>query len=333
MTREEFESRHRPEWEELHALLSSLDARRRTFSAAAWSIRPGSPDEARFDLLYRAACRHLALARLRLYGTDLIDRLNDLALRGHRQLYGNRGRTLRASAERAAVEFPRMVRRRIGAVALAAALFVVPGLVAAAWVIAQPEATSALLDAPALRTLEEMYDPSSSHFGRARHEETNLGMFGYYVYHNGGIAFRTYAGGIFLGLGSIFFLLYNGLMIGAVMGHFATSPSGATFFPFVAGHSPFELTAIVLSGAAGISLGAALAAPGRSSRADALREAARGSIVLVAGASVMIVVAAFIEGFWSPLAGVAAPIKFAAGAILWLAVLGYLALAGGRDGS
>ncbi|MBI3448385.1 MAG: stage II sporulation protein M [Acidobacteria bacterium] len=333
MTREEFESRHRPEWEELDALLTSLDARRRTGPGAAPSIRSGPPDPARFDLLYRAACRHLALARLRLYGTDLIERLNDLALRGHRQLYGNRGRTVRAAVASAAVEFPRIVRRRIGAVALAAALFLLPGLAAAIWVIVQPEAASAILDAPTIRALDEMYDHSSTHFGRTRHEETNLGMFGYYIYHNGGIAFRTYAGGIFLGLGSIFFLLYNGLMIGTVMGHFATSPSAAAFFPFVAGHSPFELTAIVLSGAAGICLGAALVAPGRLSRADALRDAARGSIVLVAGACGMLFVAAFIEGFWSPLAGIAAPIKFAAGATLWLAILGYLALAGGRDGS
>ena len=65
------------------------------------------------------------------------------------------------------------------------------------------------------------------------------------------------------GLGSVFFLIYNGLVIGSVMGPIEPMGYQQNFYPFVIGHGAFELTAIVLAGAAGLRLGLALLAPGR----------------------------------------------------------------------
>ena len=41
-------------------------------------------------------------------------------------------------------------------------------------------------------------------------------MFGYYIRNNTGIGFQTFAGGLLLGLGTLFFLVFNGFYIGAV---------------------------------------------------------------------------------------------------------------------
>ena len=68
-------------------------------------------------------------------------------------------------------------------------------------------------------------------------------MFGYYIKNNIGISFRTFAGGMLFGLGSVFFLVYNGLAIGATAGHLTQAGFASTFYPFVAGHGSFELTA------------------------------------------------------------------------------------------
>ncbi len=108
-------------------------------------------------------------------------------------------------------------------------------------------------------------------------------MFGYYVMHNIGIAFQTFASGLLLGVGSAFFLVYNGLVIGAVAGHLSEIGFGQTFWSFVIAHGAFELTAIALAGAAGLQLGWALIAPRRLTRAEALKRAARKSVLLICG--------------------------------------------------
>jgi len=106
-----------------------------------------------------------------------------------------------------------------------------------------------VMGAESVRDFESMYDPENSAMGRERESDTDLLMFGYYIKHNISISFQMFAGGMLFGLGAVFFLFYNGLLLGAAAGHMANIGLGVTFFPFVIGHGAFELTAIVLSGA------------------------------------------------------------------------------------
>jgi uncharacterized membrane protein SpoIIM required for sporulation len=331
VNREEFERRHAEEWSELEDLLAALQGGRARRSLLGLGVDAPGPE--RFGLLYRIVCRHLVLSRQRLYGTDLVDRLNDLALRAHRHLYGQRRGGEWAVTRFVLASFPAAVRARAGAVAFAAALFFLPVAGMARAVILDPPIVRTVIDPASVGRLEEMYDPRSSHFSRPRASDTNLGMFGFYIYNNVGIAFRTFAGGILFGAGSIFFLVYNGLAIGASMGYLAEIGYGRTFFPFVAGHAALELGAIVLSGAAGLNLGWSLIAPGRRTRVESLRRAAGESVVIVYGVLLMLVAAAFVEAFWSPLSGTPDTVKYAAGAALWIGTLVYFAFVGRADGS
>ena len=61
--------------------------------------------------------------------------------------------------------------------------------------------------------------------------------------------------GIVIRTGDDYQLLSNGLALGMVFGHMGVSPNASHFFHFVTAHGPFELTAIVFSGAAGLRLG------------------------------------------------------------------------------
>lgn len=153
-------------------------------------------------------------------------------------------------------------------------------------------------------------------------------MFGYYVMHNIGIAFQTFAAGLLFGLGSVFFLIFNGLIIGAVSGHLTEIGYGQTFWSFVVGHGAFELTAIALAGAAGLQLGWALISPGRLTRGESLRLAAHKSVQLLCGVMVFLLIAAFIEAYWSSTTVIAAWVKYLVGAVLWLLVAAYLIFAG-----
>jgi uncharacterized membrane protein SpoIIM required for sporulation len=113
-----------------------------------------------------------------------------------------------------------------------------------------------------------------------------------------------------------------------VAAHLTNVGSGEPFWSFVSGHSAMELVAIALAGAAGLRLGAAVIAPGQRSRKAALVDAARIAVRLMIGAAAMFVIAAFIEGFWSPQRAVPATVKYAVGVTLWVLLIGYLVLAG-----
>ena len=178
--------------------------------------------------------------------------------------------------------------------------------------------------------MENIYDPAQRHIGpmSLRNHQDDWVMFGFYIMNNIGIAFQTFASGIVFGLGSAFFLLFNGVNIGAVAGHLTRMGYSDTFWPFVIGHGAFELTAIVIAGAAGLKLGAALIAPGPMTRAAALHAAASVSIKLVGGAVVFLLLAAFIEAYWSSSNSIAVPLKMAIGSVLWLLVALYLFASG-----
>jgi uncharacterized membrane protein SpoIIM required for sporulation len=161
-----------------------------------------------------------------------------------------------------------------------------------------------------------------------READTHFAMFGFYIWNNVRIGFQTFAGGMLAGLGSVWFLASNGLMIGAVAGYLTQIGFGGTFWSFVAGHSSLELLAIVLSGAAGLRLGMAVIRPGARSRKAALVAAARPAVRLMYGAALMFCAAAFVEAFWSPLTEVPFEVKIGAGLAGWAALLAFFALAG-----
>jgi len=153
-------------------------------------------------------------------------------------------------------------------------------------------------------------------------------MFGFYIFNNIGIGFRCFGAGILAGVGSALVLLFNGLMIGGVAGHLTRMGLGHNFWPFVATHSAFELTGIVLSGAAGLRVGLGWLAPGRDSRLEALRKAALAAVPLVYAAFFLLLVAAAFEAFWSSAAWVPPMVKYGVAALCWALVLMWLLLLG-----
>jgi uncharacterized membrane protein SpoIIM required for sporulation len=180
--------------------------------------------------------------------------------------------------------------------------------------------------------MEAMYDPQNKAVGRdaSRASETDFQMFGFYIMNNISIGFRTFASGLLLGIGTLVILFYNGVTIGAVAGHLTQMGFGETFWPFVSGHSAFELTAIVICGCAGLVLASAIFSPGLMTRSEALVRAGRESIVLVLGAAMMLLIAAFIEAFWSSSVSIAPSVKYTVAALLWMLVIGFLTFSGRR---
>jgi len=319
----EFEARHEDEWNRLAQALDPKNA------AAA-----GAPGTARVPALFRRLAAQLAIARDRQYRTSLIDRLHALVVAAHFAVHGarirRRGGMITDLLGFFLREFPAEVRRQWRFVAVAALAFGIPfaaGVIALQW---YPDFVYYLVAPDTLSRVQAMYSDDSMRFGAERGAGTDVKMFGFYILNNVRIDLQCLAGGIFFGLGTLAVLLSNGVFLGAIGGHLTQAGLGRNFWGFVAGHSAPEMTGMALASAAGLMIGYALIAPGRKTRAAALRERARPAAVMLYGAALMTACAAVIEAFWSSRVDLPFELKLAVGAAVTALTVAFLAL-GGRE--
>lgn len=144
------------------------------------------------------------------------------------------------------------------------------------------------------------------------------------ITNNVRVAVACFAGGVFVGVGSLILLAYNGLAIGAFAGHFANVGLLDYLLTFILGHGALELFAIWVAGAAGFLLGRSIVAPGTLSRSDALVVSGRVAVRMVGATAVLLVIAGLIEGFISA-GGYSVGVRLAASAVSLALLAGYLA--------
>ena len=319
MKQQDFEKHHGEFWKQFQNKLKEHKATNKLKSL---------PEE------YESISHHLAMAKQRRYSKALIRQLNDLVVMGHERMYGELPRYKAKFLYYLLIGFPQALRQNSGFVWTATFLFFGPLFLFFLLCLFNEDVIYTIMSADQVKQFEAMYDHSAESFGRERKSDTDLMMFFFYIKNNIGISFQTFSSGVVFGLGSIFFLVYNGLYIGAVSGHAAKVGLNDTFFPFVIGHGAFELTAIAFAGAAGLKLGWSLIAPGESSRLHSLKLASKDAIVIIYGTTMMLLIAAFLEAFWSSSSSMEPSVKYIVGTVFWVFVLVYIFFAGrGTHGS
>ncbi len=291
MTQRTFVERRSGSWEELDALLSRANRR---------GIRRLQPEEVeRIGVLYRATTSDLAYATGHEYEARLLTYLNRLVARAHAYVYGGSATTGWQRVTRFyASTFPGEVRRSFAWILLCTALTVATAVIAYVIIRTHPANAYAILPdslvpAQIKKSLHDSnfaFDPGSSPL-----------MSSAIITNNIKVAIFAFAGCVTLGYFTLQILLQNGLMLGGVGALFANAGFGTDFWATVAPHGAIELTAIQIAGAAGLLISAAILAPGRMRRRDAIAQAAQRAGVLIAGVGSMLVVAGTIEGFFSPL--------------------------------
>ncbi|HXZ85866.1 MAG TPA: stage II sporulation protein M, partial [Myxococcota bacterium] len=238
-----FEAQGRPRWDRLAAQLDALERGKGASDGVELADWPA---------LYRQVCNDLALARDRQLSSALVAELNQLALRGHQLLYQARAGQWRGLARMVTREFPRAVRREWRLVLLCHLLFYSLALGLGAIAVRSPDVIYSFVDESGVREYEKMYDPEHGLVMKARGAEDDAQMFGFYIWNNVSIAFRTFASGLAFGVGALLSLVWNALSLGLVAGHLTREGSAEPFFAFTIAHSAFELTAMLLAGAAGM---------------------------------------------------------------------------------
>jgi uncharacterized RDD family membrane protein YckC/uncharacterized membrane protein SpoIIM required for sporulation len=265
---------------------------------------------------FAARYREIAadLARARTYRADAAtqSRLERLAAAGHNTLYRDDRETWRRLWVVLARECPAAVVQARAYVFVAFLTFMAPAAAGFAVLHERPALATELIPDVMLRRAAAGAARKAAGQGYVDvvAEDRPLMASGI-ITNNVRVAIACFAGGVFLGVGSLVLLAYNGLAIGAFAGHFANVGLLDYLLTFILGHGALELFAIWVAGAAGFLLGRSVVAPGVLSRADALVLSGRVAIRMLGATGVLLVVAGVIEGFISA-GGYSVPVRLAA---------------------
>jgi uncharacterized membrane protein SpoIIM required for sporulation len=279
-------------WKELDALIDTMSRPR----VGRGAITP--EHVLRLGELYRAACTDLMLAESNDLPREMVSYLHALVGRAHSALYRAQGFRFSDWAKDLFGNVPRQLRRD-PALRLAAVVFWGSFLLCALLAAGRAEFAPRVLGESFVDAMDQMYEEPVGGDREGTMQRNDTVMAGFYIQHNASIGIKCFAWGLLLGLGSLLELISNGVILGAVFGHMARGPNAAHFFTFVTAHGPFELTAIVFSGAAGLRLGSGLIDTRGESRLASLRREAARALPVVGAAVLLFVLAAFLEGFVS----------------------------------
>ena len=315
MKEQDFEAKHQAEWRKYDATMEHLEK-----SGDKWVDISKVPSQV------RARCMDLSLARYRLYGSRMCEYLNHQVTRGHNMVAKSEGGVREKILHFFMAGFPQAMRREWKLLVICWLFFLVPFF--GIWISYQhdQEWVHSLLGEAQRENMDEWYGKGST--GSMREEfGSNFAMFAHYVNNNIGIDLLIIAGGALAGVGSLFFLLSNGLQMGAVMAYVMNEGSPERLLSFVSGHAPYELLGMIVAGMAGMRIGLALIKPGQLSRGKALMESGKQGLPLIMGACVLTFIAAIIEGFWSAEAN-PPELKYWVGYLGWILLAVYFVFAG-----
>jgi uncharacterized membrane protein SpoIIM required for sporulation len=318
MNAEQFYQSRRADWQQLSRLLDRSQA----------NIRQLSPEELKqMGQLYRAVTSDLAVAQREFPRHQVTAYLNQLVARGHAIIYRSEPLAVHKITQFARETFPRTYRETWQFQLAAFLLLMLPALLAGLWLNWRISAADWLMPT-AVQNLIPMIENQELWVDIPVAERPYVSTF--IMTNNIRVAILAFAGGLTAGLLTMYVLLFNGQLLGAVTGVTAYYDVGFELWTFVIGHGVIELTTIYIAGASGLMMGWAIIHPGLHRRRDALAQAARKAVVLVGGCIPLLIIAGIIEGFISPNEAIPVWVKWAVGLGTGILLYAYLLLAGRR---
>jgi uncharacterized membrane protein SpoIIM required for sporulation len=251
--------------------------------------------------LYRQACADLAFARSQGYDGKLIEHLNASIGKAYGEIYRREPFTIAQVVHFYSREFPSHVRKNLTFI-LGAALVFLLSIVVVFWLVyLKPELAHLFVPREIIQGYEQSSGERRAGEERSVSELQKSTISHQIMTNNIIVGIKSFATGIFLGFGTVYFLSSNGVLLGALAAIAAHYGESLIFWSLILPHGVLELMAIFICGGAGFLLAYGLICPGNHRRIDSLRAYSIRSAYLMLGAIAMFVVAAIIEGFLTPL--------------------------------
>lgn len=288
-----FRAAHQADWERLDALLAQLERGKVTALSAE--------DLLALPQLYRATLSSLSVARETSLDRALVAYLEQLSRRAYFQLYGVPVSFTGQLRDFFARGWPGAVQAVWRETLVAFVLFAVSAVLGYVLIRQDPSLYGAIIDpqmaggrvpgASAATLRETLYDAPNGN------REGVLATFATFLFtHNAQVSILCFALGFAFGVPTVMLLIFNGLMMGALFAVFVPAGLGPNLAAWLSIHGTTEIFAILLSSAAGLRIGTALAFPGRQGRLEAAVTQGRLAATVMGGTVVMLAVAGVLEG-------------------------------------
>jgi uncharacterized membrane protein SpoIIM required for sporulation len=316
MLAEDFIAAKKSSWERLTALLDKSKINGLAMLSAEELNELGR--------LYRSATSDLAVARRDFPAHRVAEYLNSLVARAHAAVYQGRAARRRSILEFFIATFPRTFRATWAYTLASFLMFLLPALASFAISYRDPSAGAALM--PGIE--DRIQDIRDKHeWWKSINDEGRSAAASFIMTNNIRVAILAFAGGMLLGVLTLYLLAQNGLMLGIIAGAAQALGFAPNLWGFVAAHGMIELSVIFIAGGAGLQLGWSVVRPGLLTRRAALVLAARRAACLLLGCIPLLVVAGSIEGFISP-SELPLSLKLAVSLLSGVLLYGYLLLSG-----
>jgi uncharacterized membrane protein SpoIIM required for sporulation len=301
--------KRKPHWKQLETLLD------RGAGSGLRSLTRGELQH--LGLLYRQIAADLASIRQDPSSVQFARYLNRLLARAHNTIYASERANPRKAVRFFAVDYPAIFRRNINYCLFALLLFAGAGVVGAVMTYQDPDFKVGILGPQMVDTIERRQMWTHSIVGMKPVAASGI------MTNNISVSFMAFAAGITGGVGTIYMMIFNGLLIGVIGMACGLAGMSGPLWSFVAPHGVLELPAIFIAGGAGFRLGHGLVFPGFLPRRESLTRAGSDGVKLLLGAIPLLVIAGLIEAFVSP-TDLAVPLKFTLAAALFTLLMVYL---------
>ncbi len=283
---EKFIDKHSAKWEQLKSLSTTITDRGKQ-NLSSQQIK-------KFLELFRKSSHHLAYARTHYPNSELIEYLNNLIANCHSQVYAVDEINQTSLTSYLSSYLPQLLKRYKYYILASFGCFALGAIISLGLVLYNPEQAHIFLP-------EQMVD-SIKNTDKTGGPDWNYALMSSKIMVNNiTVALKSFVLGITFGLGTIYVLFFNGALLGALTALIYSYGNPLNYWSLILPHGVIELTAIFISGAAGLIIAKHLLLPGQYSRKDSLIAGTKQAVSLLAGVVILLIIAGLIEGFFTPL--------------------------------
>jgi uncharacterized membrane protein SpoIIM required for sporulation len=269
-------------------------------------------------LLYRQAAADLSALREDPSGRSYSRSLNLLLSRAHNTIYSGQKSSAWSIVHFYGYQWPQIFRRNLRLINMAGLLFLAGGIAGLLLAITRPEFMRLLLGPQMMATIEQHKMWTEPVIAVKPLAAAGI------MTNNIHVTFLAGALGITAGVGTVYMMIFNGLLIGVIGAACWLGGMSLQLWSFVAPHGVLELPAIFIGGGAGLRIAQGMLFPGMLTRRDSLAQAGGEAVRLLVGVIPILIIAGTIEGFISPSPSVPVHWKFALSAAVGVIFFGYL---------
>ena len=287
MNVKQFVKMHREEWKQLEQLVLTMSKRRNAITGDTIT---------QYHRLYQKTAQNLSYSQTYFPNDEVTQYLNGLVSKSHNLLYKDQVSSFKQIRHFFSTKFIGLLVEQWKFVVVAMILFIIGGVGSFIAVANDPLHIYAILPA------EMAQGVNPDRLGEGNGAVDSSLMSASIMTNNIKVAIFAFAGGITFGLVTVYLLVYNGIIIGALAALFWHHEKSYYFWAYIVPHGMIELTAIFIAGGAGLLMGYKLFVPGQYTRGYQLKHHAKRSVQLLLGTIPLFVIAGVIEGFITPAA-------------------------------